>query len=224
VDILDRLRLRQDQQIVVAADVAMEIGKTLPPKRGLVILQALDHGAHGAVEHQNALRGRRRAGRYAWVKSDTVIGSGGFLCAIGTNAQQMADREHEVRAVHGVEVKGVDAVLGELLHLAGRNGGGDQLARLGVVVEAFEFVCEPVGTVVPARVTKLRACLKLCIGMMPGTIGNIDAAGADAVEIAEVEVVIEEHLRDGARRAGIDLGLQRVDIGVEVGLSGCFSG
>src|SRR3954468_1617766 len=47
----------------------------------------------------------------------TVIGSSGFLCAIGTDAQEMADREHEVRAVHGVEVEGVDAVLGELLHL-----------------------------------------------------------------------------------------------------------
>src|SRR5580765_8400699 len=74
---------------------------------------------------------------------EAVIGSGGFLCAIGTNSQEMADREHEVRAVHGVEMKGVDAVLGELLHLAGRDGGGDQLARLGIVVEAFEFVCEP---------------------------------------------------------------------------------
>src|SRR6185295_14266850 len=69
-----------------------------------------------------------------------VIGSGGFLCAIGTNSQEMADREYEVRAVHGVEVKGIDAVLGELLHLAGRNRRGDQLARLRVVVEAFELV------------------------------------------------------------------------------------
>src|SRR5688572_10965970 len=73
-----------------------------------------------------------------------VIGSGGFLCAIGTDAQQMADREHEIRAVHGVEMKGIDAVLGELLHLAGRNGGGNQLAGLGVVVEPFEFVGQPV--------------------------------------------------------------------------------
>src|SRR4249919_106871 len=71
---------------------------------------------------------------------DAVIGSGGFLCAIGTNSQEMADREYEVRAVHGVEVKGIDAVLGEFLHLASRNRGGDELARLGVVVEAFELV------------------------------------------------------------------------------------
>ena len=33
------------------------------------------------------------------------------------------------------------------------------------------FSASQSGTEVPARVTKLRACLKLCIGMMPGTIG-----------------------------------------------------
>ena len=62
------------------------------------------------------------------------------------------------------------------------------------------------------------------MGMMPGTIGMRDAAGADLVEIAEVEVVVEEHLGDRAGRAGVDLGLERVDVGVEVGASGCFSG
>src|SRR5580765_7159158 len=65
-------------------------------------------------------------------ETGAVIGSGSFLCAMGADAQQMADREHEVRAVHGVEVKGVDAVLGELLHLSGCNGGSDQLPRLGI--------------------------------------------------------------------------------------------
>ncbi len=68
---------------------------------------------------------------------------------------------------------------------------------------------------VPARVTKLLACLKLCIGMMPGTTGISMPRGADAVEVAEIEVVIEEHLGDGARRAGVDLGLQRIDVGIE---------
>src|SRR5882762_2055180 len=64
----------------------------------------------------------------------TVIGSGGFLCAIGADAQQMADREHEVRAVHGVEVKGIDAALGEFLHLPRRDGGRHQFAGFGVVI------------------------------------------------------------------------------------------
>ena len=57
VDILDGLRLRQDQEVVIASDIAMEIRKTLPSKCGLVVLEALNHGAHGAVEHQNALAG-----------------------------------------------------------------------------------------------------------------------------------------------------------------------
>src|SRR3982074_2788935 len=78
-------------------------------------------------------------------ETGTVIGSGGFLCALRANAEQMANGEREVRAVHGVEVKGVDAVLGEFLHLAGRDGCRHQLAGLGVVVEAFEFLREPVG-------------------------------------------------------------------------------
>src|SRR3954470_11790703 len=72
-------------------------------------------------------------------ETGTVILSGGFLCALGADPEQMADGEHEIRAVHGVEVEGVDAVLGELLHLARGNGGGHQLARLGVVIEAFEL-------------------------------------------------------------------------------------
>src|ERR1700682_855947 len=74
----------------------------------------------------------------------TFIGSGGFLCALRANTEQMADGEHEVRAVHGVEVKGVDAMLGELLHLAGGNGCRHQLAGLGIVVEPFEFLGKPV--------------------------------------------------------------------------------
>ena len=62
VDVLDRLRLRQDQQVVVAPDVAMEIRKSLAAERGLVELQALDHGSHGAVEHQDAFAGSREQG------------------------------------------------------------------------------------------------------------------------------------------------------------------
>src|ERR1700687_5221240 len=69
-----------------------------------------------------------------------VIGSSGFLCALRADAQQMADREHEVRAVHGVEVKGIDAVFCQFLHLAGGDGGGHQLAGGGVIIEALEFL------------------------------------------------------------------------------------
>ena len=66
VDVLDRLRLGEDQQVVIAADIAMEIRKALAAKRGLVILQALDHGAHGAVEHQDTLAGGGEQGSSLW--------------------------------------------------------------------------------------------------------------------------------------------------------------
>src|SRR6476660_1945815 len=73
----------------------------------------------------------------------TVIASGGFPGTVRTDAEQVADGEHEVRAVHGVEVEGIDAVFCQLLDLAGGNGRRHQFARLGVVVEAFEFLRQP---------------------------------------------------------------------------------
>src|ERR1700761_2437682 len=80
------------------------------------------------------MRSRAAASRAVRLgETGTVIRSGGFLCAPGADAEQMADREHEVRAVHGVEVKGVDAVLGQFLHLAGRNGRRHQFAGIGIV-------------------------------------------------------------------------------------------
>src|SRR5206468_11387505 len=92
------------------------------------------------------IRSRARSMRAVrFSETGTVMGSGGLLCATGPAPEQMADREHEVRAVHGVEVKGVDAVLGELLHLACGDRCRHQLAGLGIVVEAIEFVRQPGG-------------------------------------------------------------------------------
>src|SRR6185295_3928379 len=87
-------------------------------------------------------RPRRRGGRFAWGKR--LWSSGGFLRALGAYTEQMADREHEVGAVHGVEMEGVDAVLGELADLVRHHGRRHQLAGFGVVVEAFELLGEPV--------------------------------------------------------------------------------
>src|ERR1041384_1279395 len=65
------------------------------------------------------MRSRASASRAVrFGETATVIGSCGFLRAGGANAEQMADREYQVGAVHGVEMEGVDAVLDKLLHLA----------------------------------------------------------------------------------------------------------
>jgi hypothetical protein len=48
---------------------------------------------------------------------------------------------------------------------------------------------------------------------MPGTTGTL-MPRAYAVEIAEIEIVLEEKLGDRARRASIDLGGEHVEIGL----------
>src|SRR4030088_3424307 len=93
------------------------------------------------VPSSTRMRSRAAASRVvALGDTGTVIGSSGFLCALRADAQQMADREHEVRAVHGVEVKGIDAVFCQFLHLPGRDGGRHQLAGFGVVIKSLEFL------------------------------------------------------------------------------------
>src|SRR5260370_16700975 len=88
-------------------------------------------------------------------ETGTFIGSRGFLGAIGTNPEQMADGEHEVGAVHGVEVKGVDAVLGEFLHLAGGDGGRHQLPGFSIVSYASYFLPTPLRSPGPAPRDKI---------------------------------------------------------------------
>src|SRR3954453_19388939 len=86
------------------------------------------------------IRSRASASRAVRLgETGTVIRSGGFLRAGGANAEQMADREHQVGAIHGVEMEGIDAVLGELLHLAGCHGRRNELARVRIVVEPVEL-------------------------------------------------------------------------------------
>ena len=62
MDVADRVGLAEDEQIVVAADFAVPGIETGAAIALLVELEPLDHGAHGAVEHQDAL-GREAAQR-----------------------------------------------------------------------------------------------------------------------------------------------------------------
>ena len=62
VNILDRAGLGQDQEVVVASEVAMEIPEAVAAKCRLIVFERLDHGAHGTIEHQNALAGSSKQG------------------------------------------------------------------------------------------------------------------------------------------------------------------
>ncbi len=55
MDAADDVRPGQDEQVVVALQVAGLVGEALAAEVRLVQLVALDHGAHGAVEDQDAV-------------------------------------------------------------------------------------------------------------------------------------------------------------------------
>src|SRR3981081_10169 len=61
-------------------------------------------------------------------------------------------------------------------------------------------------------------------GNEAGHDGDSDAAGADAVQIAEEHLVVEEELADGRRCPRIDLGPEHVDLGIEAGRLGVLLG
>ena len=63
MDVLDRLRLGQRQQIVVALEGAFAADETLAAELALVEAEVLDLGPHRAVEDQHALARRRRQRR-----------------------------------------------------------------------------------------------------------------------------------------------------------------
>jgi hypothetical protein len=70
VDIFDDLRLGEEQEFVVALEIlALPIGETRTSKRGLIELETLDHGPHGAVEDDNPLAEQRLEGMNAWGKT-----------------------------------------------------------------------------------------------------------------------------------------------------------
>jgi hypothetical protein len=54
MDVADQLRLRQREQVVVAAKLARPRAKALAPKILFGQARALDHRPHGAIEHQDA--------------------------------------------------------------------------------------------------------------------------------------------------------------------------
>src|SRR5664280_1063994 len=69
----------------------------------------------------------------------TSIDSGsGCLFHRRPQAQQVADRIDKVGAVHGVKMEIGDAAIDQIEHLLGGDGGGDQLARCRIGVEAVE--------------------------------------------------------------------------------------
>src|SRR5262249_30246712 len=130
------------------------------------------------------------------------------------HAQQMTDRKHQIGTVHGVEMKVRDAAVDEVHDLFGGDGGGAQAACRGVGVEPGEAVGEPCRHAGAAALRENPHLLEVLHRQNAGHDRDRDAAGAYAIEIAKIEVVIEKELGDGAAGAGVDLGLEHIDVGL----------
>src|SRR3974377_2021226 len=115
-----------------------------------------------------------------------------------TQTEQMANRVDEIRAVHGVEMERRDAAVEQVDHLLAGDRGGDQFARRRIVLETVEALCDP-GRHRRARAfRKILRRLEVLYRQNAGHDRDIDAARANAVEIPEVQIVVEEELRDRA--------------------------
>ena len=103
------------------------------------------------------------------------------------------------------------------MHLPCGDSCGHEAARVGVIVEALELGFKPVRNGRAGAGGEILCQLEVLHGEDSRHDRNGDACRAHAVEIAIVEIVVEEELGDCAGRAGIDLGFQRIYIRINAG-------
>src|SRR5215468_8340406 len=127
----------------------------------------------------------------------------------------MTDRKHQVGSVHGVEMKIRDAVIDEVNDLLSRDRSGDQPTCHGIRFQPGETISEPTRHGGAAALGKNPHLLEVLHRQNAGHHRDGHAAGAHAIEIAKINVVIEEELRDRAAGAGIDFRLEHIDIGID---------
>src|SRR5215217_7177667 len=126
----------------------------------------------------------------------TTLGRRPLLLGLRLRSQteQVTDRKNEIRAVHGVKVELGDAAVEKIEHLLGRDGRSDELAYLHILIEAFEASREPAWNARPCPCCEIRCLLEILHRQDAGHDRNVDAPVPDSVEVAKVEVVIEEEL------------------------------
>ena len=155
MDVLDRLRAASaiSRSLLPRRSFACQSSKRSPRKSLSRELMRLDHRAHGAVEHQDALSRCRRyaARRIRWSPGSFsshghAIRSLRFVPARPLSARTPSRwqmREDEIGAVHRVEMEIVDAGSTRSIDLLGGHRRRDQRAGFGIVVQPVETVGEP---------------------------------------------------------------------------------
>ena len=90
-----------------------------------------------------------------------------------THAQDMRNREGELRPVQRVEMELVHPVRAQQPHLLGGYHGGDQAAESPSCSVPSNMPASQPGTLAPHMALNFAAWAKFVTGMMPGTIGAV---------------------------------------------------
>ena len=122
-----------------------------------------------------------------------AIGAG-----FGAQANEVTDREHQIGAVHGVEVQFLDAMIDEIDHLLGADGRRDEAPRRGVVLKPFEPVGKPLRHARPRSPGEIGGLLEVLHRENAGHDWNVKPCRRGDVEKAEIGCIIEKELSDGA--------------------------
>jgi hypothetical protein len=115
-----------------------------------------------------------------------------------TNSQDVTERVGQVGPVERVEVEVIHARFRELAHLVGRDGDGDELARLDVVLEPVEHRRHAAGHGRARHRRELRHLREVRHRHDPRDDGQGDPRFAGAIDESQVGPVVEEELRDRA--------------------------
>src|SRR4029078_8120951 len=133
-------------------------------------------------------------------------------CVCPAQAQGLAYGEYADGTVQRVAVELGDALIDQAKNALRGHSGSAQMACLLIFVEPFEAAPNPV------RDTRTRFrgepgyLLEILDWNETGHDRQGDAARLHPVEKTEIDFVVEEELGDGGGGAGIDLGLQHIDV------------
>ena len=129
----------------------------------------------------------------------------------------MANGVGELGAVQRIEVKLLDAVPAQLLHLIDRHVRCDHAARLRILVQPIEAPAQPFGNGGTATLGKAEQLGKTGNRQNSRHDADANTRGDAAIAVAQERIRVEKELRDGAIGARVDFTLQVVQIGLDTG-------